>query len=164
VLAARFRTRVKAGLRDWLTEIPTTVWKEPWVVDVRAVGTGQAVIKYLAAYVYRTALGPQRILSADQDQVTFQYRDSKDGSWQSLPLSPMEFIRRFLQHVLPKGFQRVRRYGWLSPAATLKWQRILALLDWKTPARKSLPAVQPHCVLCGEPLLWIGTLGRAPPA
>ena len=163
VLAARFRTRLKKALADGLAEIPITVWKQNWVVDIRPVGSGEAALKYLAAYVYRTALGSQRIISADQHQVTFQYKDSDDGSWQRLQLQPNEFIRRFLQHVLPKGFQRVRRYGWQSAAATLKWQRILALLDWKLPERKPIEQPQPCCLHCGEPLRWVATLSRPPP-
>lgn len=163
VLAARFRTRLKEALEPWRHEIAGTVWKQNWVVDIRAVGTGQAALQYLAAYVYRTALGSQRIVAADQHQITFQYKDSEDGTWQRLRLKPHEFIRRFLQHVLPKGFQRVRRYGWLSPAAILKWQRILALLDWKMPAPMPLAVPQLRCVHCGQPLRWIATLSRAPP-
>lgn len=163
VLAARWRTRLQEALREFCAQIPITVWKQNWVVDIRPVGSGQAAVKYLAAYVYRTALGSQRIVSADAHQVTFQYKDSEDGTWQQLRLDPCEFIRRFLQHVLPKGFQRVRRYGWLSAAALLKWQRILLLLDWTMPPLKPSQQLQPRCLRCGQPLEWIVTLGRAPP-
>ena len=58
-------------------------------------------------------------------------------SWHTLTVTAMEFLRRFLQHVLPKGFQRVRHYGWLSPASKAKWERILALLDWKPPLTRA---------------------------
>src|SRR5687767_5827086 len=75
----------------------------------------------------------------------------------------MEFIRRFLQHVLPKGFQRVRYYGWLGPAAKTRWQRILALLDFTPPPLILLPRPEPLCRRCGKKLCWIGTLERAPP-
>ena len=163
VLAARFRTRLKEALQRCGAKTPAAAWKQNWVVDIRSVGSGQAALKYLAAYVYRTALGSQRILSADQHQITFQYKDSEDGSSQQLRLEPQEFIRRFLQHVLPKGFQRVRRYGWQSAAAILKWQRILVLLDWKAPQRKALEPLQPRCVRCGQPLQWLAALGRPPP-
>src|SRR5205814_10667476 len=60
------------------------------------------------------------------------------GQWKMLSLDTGEFLRRFLQHVLPSGFHRVRYYGWWSPAAKNKWQRILALFDWKAPDRKSI--------------------------
>ena len=163
VLRARFRTRLQQALSEHLAEIPTPVWQQDWVVDVRPVGSGEAALQYLAAYVYRTALGSQRIICADDQQVTFQYKDSEDDQWRELRLQAPEFIRRFLQHVLPKGFQRVRRYGWLSPAAVRKWRRIALLLDWQEPQRISSPPLPPCCAHCGGPLRWVATLGRAPP-
>jgi hypothetical protein len=162
VLAARFRNRLKAALAQKLPhpfkQIPGALWRQEWVVDVRAVGNGQAAVKYLAAYVCRTALGNQRILSDEQGQITFNYKSSGDGQWRRLSLPAHEFIRRLLQHVLPKGFQRVRYYGWLSPAAKQKWQRILALLDWKAPTLMLPPQAPMLCLHCGRRLCWIGTL------
>ena len=77
----------------------------------------------------------------------------------------MEFVRRFLQHVPPKGFQRVRHYGWRGAAAQTKWERILALLDWQCPAPvKAAPAPAPRCPACGKPMFLLGPLPRAPTA
>jgi Putative transposase/Transposase zinc-binding domain len=165
VLAARLRTRLKAALQSQpeAAQIPAGVWRHNWVVDVQPAGRGEAAITYLSAYVYRTALGSQRILKDENGQITFKYKDSADGQWHTLTVSAQEFIRRFLQHVLPKGFQRVRYYGWLSAAATARWQRILALLDWKAPTRNAAPAPPMLCPGCGAQLLWIATLVRAPP-
>ncbi len=165
VLAARFRTRLKAALQDQAQaiEIPTAVWRQKWVVDVQPAGTGEAALGYLSAYVYRTALGSQRILQDQNGQITFKYKDTEHRQWHTLRVSAAEFIRRFLQHVLPKGFQRVRHYGWLSPAAIRRWQRILSLLDWKAPSRPTPPAPARLCPDCGGPLLWLATLIRGPP-
>jgi hypothetical protein len=167
VLAARFGQRLKERLAqehpDELARIPPGVWRQKWVVDVQAAGSGEAALKYLSAYVYRTALGSQRILSDQDGKITFQYKDSKDQQRHTLTLSAMEFLRRFLQHVLPKGFPRVRYYGWLSPAAKSRWERILALLDWKPATRQAKPVVPPLCPHCASPLIWIATLTRAPP-
>lgn len=102
------------------------------------MGSGEAALKYLSAYVTRTALGHQRILRDEHGKITFKYKDSGDRQWHTLTLSATEFLRRFLQHVLPKGFQRVRYYGWLGPAAKARWQRLLALLDWKPPQLSTL--------------------------
>jgi hypothetical protein len=165
VLAARFRTRLKDALlkckADFAT-IPASIWKLPWVVDVQPAGRGEGALKYLSAYVTRTALG-NRILSDHAGKITFQYKDSGDGSQRVLTLSAMEFLRRFLQHVLPKGFPRVRHYGWLSPAAKPRWQRILALLDYAPPRLILTPRPEALCRHCGGNLCWIGTLGRGPP-
>jgi hypothetical protein len=78
-------------------------------------------------------------------------------------VSGSEFVRRVLQHVLPKHFQRVRHYGWRGAAATAQWQRILALLDWRTPPLVTpAPAPPPTCPGCGKLMRLLGTLPRAP--
>jgi Putative transposase len=165
VLAARFRNRLKTALcqNGDFDSIPREVWRQSWVVDVQPAGTGQTAIKYLAAYVYHTALGSQRILNADNGHVTFKYKDSGDQQWRLLQLPAMEFLRRFLQHVLPKGFRRVRYFGWLSTAAKAKWERILALLDWKMPPAILPAKPSPACPCCQKTLTLIGQLPRAPP-
>ena len=165
VLAARFRNRLKAALRavPQAATIPAQVWTQSWVVDVQPAGGGQAAIGYLSAYVYHTAMGSQRILQDQNGQVTFKYQDSQQRQWHTLTVSAQEFIRRFLQHVLPKAFQRVRYYGWLSAAAQTRWRRILALLDWKPPVGPTLAAGSGLCPNCGTPLRWVGRFTRAPP-
>jgi hypothetical protein len=167
VLADRFRHRLKGRLAQEhpqeLARIPSGIWRQKWVVDVQSVGSGEAALKYLSAYVYRTALGSQRLLTDQGGKITFKYKDSEDQRWHAMTLPVMEFLRRFLQHVLPKGFQRVRYYGWLSPAAKTRWERILALLDCKPAALQASPAVPPLCPRCASPLIWIATLTRAPP-
>ena len=168
VLAARFRNRLQNELRDMhpqeFAQIPAGVWKQKWVVDVQPVGSGEGALKYLSAYVYRTALGSQRILGDQKGRITFKYKDSGNQQWSTLTLGAGEFIRRFLQHVLPKGFARVRYYGWLSPASKARWERILALLDWKASAL-GVPTVacEPLCRHCGGKLKWIATFERGPP-
>jgi hypothetical protein len=167
VLAARFRNRLKQSLRKQqpaaFPQIPASVWRQQWVVDVQPVGSGETALKYLSAYVSRTALGNQRILRDEHGKITFKYKASGERSWRTLTVTASEFLRRFLQHVLPKSFQRVRYYGWLGPAAQVRWQRILALLDWQPPARVVTRQPQPLCPRCGRPLCWLGTLERAPP-
>lgn len=164
-LAARFRSRVKEVLSELPAppSIPRSVWRQKWVVDVQPAGSGQTALKYLAAYVNHTALGSQRILNADNGEVTFKYKDSGDQKWHTLQLSAMEFLRRFLQHVLPKGFQRVRYFGWLAPAAKLQWDRILALLDFRPRALTPTISTVPNCPCCNKPMQLVGLLSRPPP-
>jgi hypothetical protein len=164
-LAARFRSRLRAALRDQseAASVPVSVWHRNWVVDVQPVGTGQSALKYLAAYVNHTALGSQRILNADDGHVTFKYKDSGDQQWRTLRLQAMEFLRRFLQHVLPKGFQRIRHFGWMAPAAKLRWQRILALLDHKPTTTALSISTAPSCPCCNKPMKLLALLARPPP-
>ena len=168
VLALRFRTRLKTALQQdqptLFAQIPPVAWSLDWVADVQPVGTGEPALKYLAAYVYRTAFSAERILAEDDHQITFTYRDSKDHSTHTLQLSPERFLHRFLQHVPPRGFQRVRYFGFLSAASKTKWQRVLALWDWTPPPLIiSRPIPPPLCPICKKPMLLIGQLARSPP-
>jgi hypothetical protein len=170
VLAARFKNRLRQHLEqhhnDLLRRIPARAWRVKWVVDVQPVGRGTTALRYLAAYVQKTALSASRLLACDERTVTFTYQERASGENKTLRLSGQEFLRRFLQHVLPKGFQRVRHFGWLSPAARKRWQRIHALLDWKPAAPTEAtapPGWAPQCPRCHQPMLLLGRLARAPP-
>lgn len=166
-LAMRLRTRLQEVLQQdhpaLLAQVPPIVWSLDWVADVQPVGTGEPALKYLAAYVYRTALSAQRIVSHDADHITFSFRDNT-GRNQIATLSPESFLHRFLQHVLPRGFQRLRYFGFLSAAAKTKWLRVQALLDWTPPLLKTAPPIPaPMCPTCKKPMLLIGELARSPP-
>jgi len=167
VLAMRFRTRLKQTLQKnhpaLFVHIPKKAWSLKWVCDVQPVGSGEPALKYLAAYVYRTAFNAERILADDGHHITFTYRDSATRSTRTLRLPVEQFIHRFLQHVLPKGLQRVRYFGWLAPAATKRFQRILALLDHRPPPLKlPAPLPRPQCPSCKKPMHLIGRLPRPP--
>jgi len=85
-------------------------------VHCKAVGDGRTALKYLAPYVFRVALSNRRLVKVENDQVTFRYRQSDTGQPQLCCLSAEEFIRRFLQHVLPKSFVKVRYFGFFGSA------------------------------------------------
>lgn len=168
VLALRFKNRLRQHLegarQDLLKQVPAKVWRQDWVVDIQAAGSGEAVLKYLSAYVYRTALGAQRIVKDEHGQITFTWRESGSGENRLSTVSAPEFLRRFLQHVLPRGFQRVRYYGWLSPAAVKRWTRIQTLLDWQPAPLKPLPPPPPpQCPVCQLPMRCAGRIARGPP-
>jgi len=116
--------------------------------------------------VQKTALSSSRLVACDERTVTFTHQDRATGQTQTLRLRGAEFLRRFLQHVLPTGFQRVRHCGWLSPAAKKRWQRIHALLDWKPAAPPDAPALAcwaPQCPRCHKPMRLLGTFAHSPP-
>ena len=167
-LARRFRTRLQQTLQQrhplLFVQIPRAAWSRHWVADVQPVGTGEPALKYLAAYVYRTAFSAERILSDDGQFVTFTYRDSHNRSLRTVRLPAEQFLHRFLQHVLPPGLQRVRHFGFLSAAAKARWQRIGTLLDWQPPPQASpTPLPPPQCPCCKKPMALVGQLPRAPP-
>ena len=115
-LATLFRGKVRAGLRQLGLEraVPSEMWRKAWVVDCRPVGSGQSALKYLAPYVFRVALSTNRIVGLANDQVTFRYRVADTKKTKTCTLSAEAFIGRFLQHVLPKGFVKVRYFGLFS--------------------------------------------------
>ena len=90
--------------------------RKDWVVYAKKpFGSPQTVLDYLGRYTHRVALSNDRILAVDQGQVTLSYRDRKDGDRKkTLTLDAQEFIRRFLLHVLPEGFMRIRHFGFLA--------------------------------------------------
>jgi hypothetical protein len=116
-LSRIFRAKFRDALRktDCFAEIPDAVWQQDWVVHCQPVGSGLTALKYLAPYIFRVAISNHRILKLANGEVTFRYRTSDTGKLKICTLPALEFIRRFLQHVLPKGFVKVRYYGFLAP-------------------------------------------------
>jgi hypothetical protein len=89
--------------------LPESVWTTDWVVYCQPTVPGtEKVLDDLGRYVHRIALTNSRILSIDDGQVCFRYADSRTHRWQTMTLPAQEFIRRFLPHVLPRGFHKVR--------------------------------------------------------
>ena len=115
-LSRIFRAKFRAALRvtDGYDQVPAAVWKQEWVVHCQPVGDGLNAVKYLAPYIFRVAISNKRILKLTDGKVTFQYHTSDTGKLKTCTVTAEEFIRRFLQHVLPRGFVKVRYYGFLS--------------------------------------------------
>jgi hypothetical protein len=111
-VAAKFRDAVRTEQPELFKTLPTGTWKRQWVSFVKHYGHGNgAVLNYLSRYVLRVAITNARILAVDQTHVTFRWKDHGSDSWQTTRLEGLEFLRRFLQHVLPQGFHKVRYYG-----------------------------------------------------
>jgi hypothetical protein len=119
-LSLIFRAMFRDGLAKLLPDakVPPAVWKKGWVVDCKpsAVYGTQQVLNYLARYVHRIAITNGRILSMEDGNVTFRYQQVDDPTWKTMTLEAHEFIRRFLQHVLPAGMHKVRYFGLWHPA------------------------------------------------
>jgi hypothetical protein len=114
IVRAKFRDSLRKADADCFVQIPVTVWQQPWVVHCQPVGYGQHALRYLAPYIFRVAISNNRILKLAHGKVTFRYRTTDTGTLKRCTLPAQEFIRRFLQHVLPRGFVKVRYYGFLS--------------------------------------------------
>jgi len=159
-LSRLFRGKFRAGLTQagLLEQVPASVWRQEWVVHCQSVGNGEAALKYLAPYIFRVALSNRRILKVENGQVTFRYRASDSGHWKNRTLSAEEFIRRFLQHVLPKGFQKVRYFGLFSSGQRARLtlaRQLLGLTPPPPPAETETPAPARRpllCPTCGQPM------------
>jgi Putative transposase len=145
-----------------------------WFVYAKRPFAGPgAVLAYLSRYTHRVALSNRRLIAADGHRVTFRYKDyRRDGSdrFKTMTLSPHEFIRRFLIHVLPKGFHRIRHYGLFASAER---QRNIAqarqLLGVPAPepqvedvdgAERASKRLAPACPCCGGRMVIIETFER----
>jgi hypothetical protein len=127
---ARFRDAFASLCPD--ADLPPHVWQIPWVVHIMPWGEGQqAALDYLARYAFRIAITNNRILAVDDATVTYRYKDRAADRQRNETVAGHEFIRRFLQHVLPAGFHKLRYYGlWHAsrrqPLRNLKYLLLLA--------------------------------------
>lgn len=171
IYRAKFRDEMcKAKLSS---QIPPAVWKEAWVVHSQAVGDGKRSLQYLAPYVFRVAISDRRIAAVTpgpdgQGQVTFTYRKSGSRRWRQMTVTAHEFLRRFLNHVLPQGFQKIRSYGFAASVKRkgyelIRWLVTLAvgltyILSGAPGEQQSGQSQDLSCPDCGGPLTFVAVL------
>lgn len=152
---------------------PKEVWDKEWVVFCKPTfNRARKVLRYLGRYVHRIAITNQRILATKNGNVTFRYQESKNGTWKSMTLAAGEFLRRYLQHVLPQGFHKVRYYGLLSPANRVMLKRVQLLLEQRSgkqdEEKQEAPEPAPNniCPCCKEGMMviisWLPRKPRSP--
>ena len=167
IFRAKFRHAL--GKTDLYDAVPAEAWAQDWVVHCQTVGIGVAALKYLAPYIFRVAISNIRLLKLADDQVTFRYKASDTSETRTCTLSAQEFMRRFLQHVLPKGFVKVRYYGFFSPSKRRLLPRLLGFPGATTHSddqQVNAISLVLRCPVCGQEMKWLETLksnGRRPP-
>jgi hypothetical protein len=131
--------------------------QKKWVVYVKQAMAGpQPVLRYLGRYTHRVAISNHRLVSLDGEQVTFRWKDYARGNQQRLmTLSASEFLRRYVQHVLPHGFVRIRQFGFLSNRHRSKSLALIRqLLASEAPSQEpfsvTLHEAQWQCPRCGH--------------
>jgi hypothetical protein len=158
----------KAKLADHLRacelydHVPADTWRGKFVVDIKPVGDGGAVLKYLAPYVNRVAISDKRIVAVDEQTVTYRYTPSGESRSKVRTVSGTEFVRGFVQHTLPRRFQKVRYYGWMRNGKRriqrdeVKWL-VYVFLGWMywlatahAPQVTAKPPSTVRCAECGE--------------
>ena len=153
IFRAKFRDAMKKACL--IDQIPALAWEQDWVIDSQAVGQGQNSLRYLSRYIFRVAISNNRIKSYDDHKVRFLYKDHTKKKWKTMSLDAMEFIRRFLQHVLPTRFMKVRHYGFLNPNSRLSIEKISEIICLihdvirdllpKIPSREKKGLLCPRC-------------------
>ncbi len=174
LFGAKFRAEL--GKTALFEQVPTKVWKQKWVVHIKAVGNGETALKYLAPYVFGVAISNKRIVKLQDGQMTYRFTASDSGQTKYVTVPAEKFSQSFLQHVLPKDFVKVRYYGLFSPSYRPVLHRVrLALADRLPPlapqselqskAQGPAPKTEPSspegtvpCPQCGRPMRLVETL------
>ncbi len=156
----------RAKLLDAINTHPTLYlphhYPNEWVADCRHVGYGEQAYRYLSRYLYRGVLADKDIVSVTDSHVTFKYRESHTNLTKIRKLPVLNFLALILQHVLPKGLQRVRDYGFLHGNCKHQLHRIQALLlntqNWITeqPKQAQKPQAIRLCPCCHQPMQCTG--------
>ncbi len=165
IFKAKFRDGLKKEAPNIFNKINPNTWKRAWVVHIKAVADGQKTLEYMGRYLFRVAISNNRILKLEHSKVTFRYTDNKTGKTKIITLQVMEFIRRFLQHVLPYNFMKVRYYGFLAAASRKKLARLrkrlyLGSIPEKDAENTDRVTKVLLCPVCGSQMHWVEKLPK----
>ena len=163
-LSKLFRAKFREALKKtplW-SQVSSTVWHKKWVVHSKTVGRGGTALKYLAPYIFRVAISNNRLLSMDNGLVSFRYKASGAKHFSVCTLPAERFIHRFLQHVLPKGFVKVRYFGFFSPGkrSVLRLARQLLALLYPSPSQLVNPALPEQSLASTQSTFFCPRCGR----
>ena len=162
-LSKLFRAKMRDALKclGMFDEVDPTAWAIDWNVNCENKGNGRRSLEYLSAYLFRVAITDSRIVRVDHETVTFRYKKQKSDKYKNCTVTRMEFLRRFLQHVLPTGFVKVRHFGFLSAHAKHSIARIAkmiaeGLLCWPMPPSDTTTAPRGFICTCGTRMVFAG--------
>ena len=168
IYKAKFKDLMKKqGLYEL---IPASAWKSAWNVNCQAGqnsngegnknNAGENAIKYLAPYVSRVAISDSRIVNVSDEAIVIKYKKQKSNRLRTTKFKPMDFIRRFLQHVLPKGFMKIRYFGFMHPACAVGLNKVKEIIidtlgiSGEFSKRNPEPQPEPVCPHCGGILIF----------
>jgi hypothetical protein len=157
-LAKVFRAKLLEAITQAGLGLPGT-YPEDWVVDCKAVGSGEKALTYLGRYLYRGVIQEKDIVACENGNVTFRYRNSKTREIGSRTVPGAQFLWLIVQHVLPTGFRRARNYGLLHPNSKRLIRLIQYLLNlWVGPNKPSVnERAKLICSCCGAAMKIIRT-------
>lgn len=162
-MAKVFRAKILKAMTAHKLQVPAST-PQKWVVDCKNVGKGDKALIYLGRYLYKGVIREKDILKIENGMVTFRYCNSKTKKFQKRMVSGEHFLWLLVQHILPKGFRRVRSYGFLHPCS----RQLIALLQYllKVNPAAMLKELAPRpafiCRCCGEKMKIVATKMRQP--
>ena len=170
-LRRRFRRHFHERLEALGWTVDPAVWRIDWGVHIQPFGSGENAIKYLGAYVTRTAIGDGRVVSLGEETVSFRWKDRAQGGRERVDSLPgTEFCARYLRHVLPRGMRSVRYFGYCHPSAKAARERVafhsgrvLIVKSGTAPVAAPSPAALPLCPCCRRPMPRLGHFKPASP-
>lgn len=176
VLSKAFRHVFQAQMRLRGWQCDPAVWHQQWGVHLQPFGNGQNAVKYLGTYVARSVIADSRLVAITPTEVRFRHKDrAHGGAMRTLTLPGVEFVARYLRHVLPQGLRSIRYYGFCHPVARKTRLKVMLLSGRPTQLGatteiQSLPQSAWPCPCCGQPRqrlhriqpLWCRS-ARAPP-
>jgi Putative transposase/Transposase zinc-binding domain len=163
ILRAKFRQTFRREMESAAWRVDPAVWKVDWGVHVQPCGDGAAAVKYLGAYVAKSAISDARMVAIDNKTVTFRWKDRGQGNAvKVMTVDGIEFVRRYLFHALPKGLRSIRYHGYHHPAAKKNRERVHFLaggnlvIGEAQGAGKPAPTAHPGwlCPCCGK-AMWL---------
>jgi len=158
-LAKVFRAKLLKAMVDNNLPLPTHYPKK-WVVNCKSVGTGEKALIYLGRYLYKGVIQEKDILKCENGEVTFRYINSDTKRYQLKTVKGEDFLWLLIQHVLPRGFRRVRNYGFLHPCSKqlIKLLHYLLKINPADLLKKLSHRPKITCKCCGSPMDIIQTM------
>jgi hypothetical protein len=157
-LQGAFRQHFYRLLKEHNWQVDRAVWDKDWGVHIQAAGSGRSALKYLGTYVARTAINDARLVNVTDQSVTFHWKNRDQGNRrETSTITGVEFVERYLRHVLPRGLRSIRYYGFCHPAAKANRLRVqfhtgLAVEFGAEPPPADVQTKAPLCACCGKPM------------
>jgi Putative transposase/Transposase zinc-binding domain len=157
-LQGAFRQHFYRLLKEHNWQVDRSVWEMDWGVHIQAAGSGRSALKYLGTYVARTAINDARLVNVTDSSVTFHWKNRDQGNRrETSTVTGVEFVTRYLRHVLPRGLRSIRYYGFCHSAAKANRLRVQfhtgLAVEFGAAAQPDISqSTKPLCACCGKPM------------
>ena len=141
--------------KDILNAIPSEVWEKGWNVNIQSVGSGSNTIKYLSRYMFKVAISDHRIIKVHNRRVFFKDTNRETCRIIITSLDVIDFIQKYLLHVLPSGFMKIRYYGFMHSSFSLDYDKLRLIVEGFNSVMNKVAKVAPEkvylsCSSCGK--------------